>query len=44
MFKKILQNLGKELKSVTAFDLFTFFSADLIQLEASWKLYWLLIG
>ena len=28
----------KEPKSVTAFDLFTFFRADLIQLEASWKL------
>ena len=25
-------------KSVTAFDLFTFFRADLIQSEASWKL------
>ena len=29
---------SKETKSVTAFDLFTFFHADLIQSEASWKL------
>ena len=29
---------SKEPKSVTAFDLFTFFRADLIQSEASWKL------
>ena len=28
----------KEPKSVTAFDLFTFFHTDLIQPEASWKL------
>ena len=27
-----------EPKSVTAFDLFTFFCTDLIQSEASWKL------
>ena len=27
------------LVSVTAFDLFAFFCADLIQLEASWKLF-----
>ena len=29
---------SKEPKSETAFDLFTFFCADLIQSEASWKL------
>ena len=29
---------SKEPKSVTAFDLFTFFCADFIQSEASWKL------
>ena len=29
---------GKEPKSVTAFDVFTFFRTDLIQSEASWKL------
>ena len=29
---------SKEPKSVTAFGLFTFFHADLIQSEASWKL------
>ena len=29
---------SKEPKSVTAFNLFTFFHADLIQSEASWKL------
>ena len=29
---------SKEPKSVTAFDLFTFFRTDLIQPEASWKL------
>ena len=29
---------GKEPKSVTTFDLFTFFRADLIQSEATWKL------
>ena len=28
-----------EPKSVTAFDLFTFFRGDLIQSEASWELY-----
>ena len=30
---------SKEPKSETAFDLFTFFCADLIQSEASWKLF-----
>ena len=29
---------SKEPKSVTAFDLFTFFRTDFIQSEASWKL------
>ena len=29
---------SKKPKSVTAFDLFTFFRTDLIQSEASWKL------
>ena len=29
----------KEPKSVTTFDLFIFFPADLIQSEASWKLF-----
>ena len=29
---------SKEPKSVSAFDLFTFFCADFIQSEASWKL------
>ena len=29
---------SKEPKSVTAFNLFTFFHTDLIQSEASWKL------
>ena len=29
---------SKEPRNVTAFDLFTFFHADLIQSEASWKL------
>ena len=29
---------SKEPKSVTTFDLFTFFHTDLIQSEASWKL------
>ena len=29
---------SKELKSVTACDLFTFFRTDLIQSEAGWKL------
>ena len=29
---------SKEPRSVTAFDLFTFFHTDLIQSEASWKL------
>ena len=29
---------SKEPKSVTAFDLFTFFRTDLVQSEASWKL------
>ena len=31
------KSYSKELKSVTAFDLFTFFRADLIQSEDSWK-------
>ena len=30
---------SKEPKRVTAFDLFTFFCADLIQSEANWKLF-----
>ena len=30
---------SKEPKSVTTFDLFKFFPADLIQSEASWKLF-----
>ena len=30
---------SKEPKSVTIFDLFKFFPADLIQSEASWKLF-----
>ena len=33
-----LKHYSKEPKNVTAFDLFIFFHADLIQLEASWKL------
>ena len=33
-----LANYSKEHKSVTAFDLFTFFRTDLIQSEASWKM------
>ena len=31
-------NYSKEAKSVTTFDLFTFFRTGLIQSEASWKL------
>ena len=31
------RSYSKEPKSVTAFDLFTFFRADLIQSEDSWK-------
>ena len=31
------KSYSKEPKSVTAFDLFTFFRADLIQSEDSWK-------
>ena len=33
-----MQTAWQAQKSVTAFDLFTFFRADLIQSEASWKL------
>ena len=32
------RSYSKEPKSVTAFDLFTFFRTDLVQSEASWKL------
>ena len=33
-----LRSYSKEPKRVTAFDLFTFFRADFIQSEGSWKL------
>ena len=33
-----VRSYSKEPKRVTAFDLFTFFRADFIQSEASWKL------
>ena len=33
-----LKHYSKEPKNLTAFDLFTLLHADLIQLEASWKL------
>ena len=36
--KNIQQVYSKEPKSVTVFDLFTFFRTDLIQSETSWKL------
>lgn len=35
----IVNFCSKEPKSVTAFDLFTFFCTDLIQSEANWKLH-----
>ena len=38
VYTKAGRILRQEAKSVTAFDLFTFFRADLIQSEASWKL------
>ena len=37
-FLRHLSLYSKEPKSVTAFDLFTFFRTDLIKLEACWKL------
>ena len=36
--KTVSETYSKEPKSVTAFNLFPFFRADLIQSEASWKL------
>ena len=38
VFLNVFNFYSKEPKSVTAFDLFTFFCTDLIQSEASWKL------
>ena len=35
---RTMQPAWQAQKSVTAFDLFTFFRTDLIQSEASWKL------
>ena len=36
--KTVSETYSKEPKSVTAFNLFTFFRADLIKSEANWKL------